>query len=203
MGGSLEPTSGTAIVLGASPRQSRRNIGYMRQQAQLIPYRTALQNAALGLEIRASLTAGSRDRVVSLIEEVGLADFQNAFPHELSGGMQQRVALARTLALDSPLVLCDEPFAALDFDTHLEMEEFFWNLIKRNNSACLFVTHDIESAIALGDRVLVLSSRPGRMAREIVLPPDFRTQSPIQSRESSRTPDYFKEIWELLRAKPA
>jgi NitT/TauT family transport system ATP-binding protein len=177
VGGLDEPTSGTVTVGGASPHDARsaKRIGFVPQSPALLPWRTVGANARLLLDVnrggRAGTFARSRSRSaqsanggdpVELLAEVGLADFADAYPHELSGGMQQRVALVRAIALGAPLLLMDEPFAALDEITRADMRHLLATLCERVATTVLFVTHSIAEAVFISDRVAVLSSRPGR-----------------------------------------
>lgn len=164
--GLVAPSAGTVIVDGMAPAQARaaKRIGFVPQRPALLPWRTVEANAALLLEInrrstRARLAATPRE----LLQQVGLGDFLDAYPDELSGGMQQRVSLARALALGAPLLLMDEPFAALDEITRTDMRHLVTRMCEPLSTTVLFVTHSIAEAVFISDRVLVLSSRPGRV----------------------------------------
>ena len=196
--GIIEPTSGTVSIFGGSPSKSHSKISYMPQQAKLLPYRNVLQNAALGLELRDNLTTDRIKKLSELLSFFGLAEFSRYYPQELSGGMRQRTALARTLAVNSPLLLCDEPFISLDFNTRLELEDLFWQTIRTENKTCVFVTHDIESAVALGDQIVIMSPCPGSIWRRIVLDEKIALTPPIDCRQSPLFSKYFSEVWEAL-----
>ena len=175
VGGLDEPTSGTVAVGAASPHDARaaKRIGFVPQSPALLPWRTVGANARLLLDVnrRAGQVANGADPV-ELLAEVGLADFADAYPHELSGGMQQRVAIVRAMALGAPLLLMDEPFAALDEITRADMRHLLARLCEQVATTVLFVTHSIAEAVFLSDRVVVLSSRPGRIvgAEDVDLP---------------------------------
>jgi NitT/TauT family transport system ATP-binding protein len=165
VGGLDEPTTGTVRVGDASPHDARaaKRIGFVPQSPALLPWRTVRANARLLLDVnRAAGTPNGTDPV-DLLAEVGLAEFADAYPHELSGGMQQRVAIVRAMALGAPLLLMDEPFAALDEITRADMRHLLARLCERVATTVLFVTHSIAEAVFLSDRVAVLSARPGRL----------------------------------------
>lgn len=164
--GLVPPSTGTITVDGVSPAQARaeKRIGFVPQAPALLPWRTVRSNASLLLDInRRSSPSRPTTSVDELLDEVGLADFADARPHELSGGMQQRVGLVRAFALDAPLLLMDEPFAALDEITRTEMRHLLTRLRAHHGATVVFVTHSISEAAFLSDRVAVLSSRPGRV----------------------------------------
>ena len=175
----ITPTGGSMQVLGASPETARlrRDIGFVFQDAALLPWRTALQNVELPLEVargKADTTRASRATPRELLELVGLKGSENAYPHELSGGMRQRVAIARALVSDPRVLLMDEPFGALDEITRDRLNEELLRVWRDLGMTVLFVTHSIYEAAFLGQRVLMLAANPGRV-KEIVpvnLPPD-------------------------------
>ena len=163
--GLIEPTSGSVRVHGRSPQQERlaKAFGLTPQQPSLLPWRTVRQNARLLTDVNVQPGRTGTDVIDSLLAEVGLADFADAYPHELSGGMQQRVALARAFALRARVLLLDEPFAALDELTRADMRHLLLDLWTRHQSTALFVTHSVAEAVLLSDRVIVLSGRPGHI----------------------------------------
>lgn len=197
--GIIEPTSGEVSVFGELPSKAHSRISYMPQGAKLLPYRNVLQNAAISLELRDKLTPQTIQKLTELLDFLGLAEFPNYYPMELSGGMQQRVVLARTLAVDASLLLCDEPFISLDFNTRLELEDLLWQTIKTENKTCVFITHDIESAVALGDQIIVMSPRPGSIWRSIDLDEEIAGTSPVVRRRLPLFSKYFSEVWQALR----
>jgi NitT/TauT family transport system ATP-binding protein len=182
------PTSGSIVVEGGSPADARRRkrIGFVPQSPALLPWRTVEQNARLLLDI--NRRAGSTPSVSTsdLLGEVGLSDFGDAYPHELSGGMQQRVGLVRAFALDAPILLMDEPFAALDEMTREEMRHLLMRLCEPLGTTVVFVTHSIAEAAFLSDRVAIMSARPGRVTDVVEVPfPHPRTA------ELEETDDFF------------
>ena len=165
VGGLVEPTSGRVTVDGASPHDARgaKQIGFVPQSPALLPWRTVAANARLLLDVNRHPTSGRGPGPAELLDEVGLREFADAYPHELSGGMQQRVALVRAIALGAPLLLMDEPFAALDEITRADMRHLLARLCEPLATTVLFVTHSIAESVFLSDRVAVLSARPGRI----------------------------------------
>jgi NitT/TauT family transport system ATP-binding protein len=165
VGGLEEPTSGRVIVDGASPHRARQDkrIGFVPQSPALFPWRTVAQNARLLLDVNRRRSEARGPTPTELLDHVGLTPFADAYPHELSGGMQQRVALVRAVALGAPLLLMDEPFAALDEITRTDMRHLLTRLCEPLATTVLFVTHSIPESVFLSDRVVVLSSRPGRI----------------------------------------
>lgn len=162
----LEPvSSGTITVDGAAPESARRRkrFGLIPQSPALLPWRTVEANARLLQDINVGANPSPLPDVIELLARVGLADFSDAYPHELSGGMQQRVGLVRAFALGAPYLLMDEPFAALDEITRADMRHLLATLCEPTNTGVLFVTHSLAEAVFLSDRVAVLSARPGRV----------------------------------------
>ena len=192
-----QPSEGSVEVLGVSPEEARGRVGYMLQRDELLEWRTIERNVLLGLEVRRELTKESRKRAASLLEKYGLGDFAGSYPRALSGGMRQRAALARTLALEPELLLLDEPFSALDYQTRLELEDELRSVIKSGGYTALLVTHDIAEAIAMSDRVAVFSGRPARVRKE------FTVDLPGSAFERRSQPGFaalFDGIWSELKA---
>jgi NitT/TauT family transport system ATP-binding protein len=165
VGGLDEPTSGTVTVDGATPHDARaaKRVGFVPQSPGLLPWRTVAANARLLLDVNRRVAVRQAPDPLDLLADVGLADFAGAYPHELSGGMQQRVSLVRAMALGAPLLLMDEPFAALDEITRADMRHLLARLCEQLATTVLFVTHSIAEAVFISDRVAVLSARPGRI----------------------------------------
>ncbi len=195
--GLLRPTSGSVRVDGATVDGARGQVGYMLQKDLLLPWRTVLENVMLGLEVRGIEHGAGRERALSLIRRYGLADFQHARPRSLSGGMRQRVAFMRTLALDPKAILLDEPFSALDFQTRLVLQSDMKRIIREQNKAAILVTHDIGEAIAMADRVLVLSQRPGTIKSMHKIRLDD-IADPGALRRSPQFNAHFDTIWHEL-----
>lgn len=195
--GLIKPTKGDVFVNGAPVVGPNAAVGYMFQQDHLFQWRTVLENCMLGLEVQGRRTAERRARVLAMLEDYGLADFAQRFPGQLSGGMRQRAALVRTLALDPKVLLLDEPFSALDYQTRLQLQEEMSRILRQQGRTVVLVTHDIAEAVSLADRVLVLSRRPARMKQEYIIDLPQRG-SPVQVRESPDFSHYFRRIWRDL-----
>ena len=156
----MEPESGTISIHGAPASMSRQRIGYMLQKDHLFEWRTIYKNVILGLEIQDRMSEKNLEHVEQLLRDYGLDQFRNARPSELSGGMRQRAALIRTLALNPDLLLLDEPFSALDYQTRLQVCDDVYRIIRKEKKTIILVTHDLSEAISMADRVLILSRRP-------------------------------------------
>lgn len=197
--GLLTPSSGTIQMNGFPVLESSPKIGYMLQKDHLLEHRTIWKNITLGLEIQHRLTKENLERIDHMMEEYGLSDFWNAYPRQLSGGMRQRAALIRTLALAPELLLLDEPFSALDYQTRLNVSNDIGSIIKKQKITAILVTHDLSEAISMADRILVFSRRPGRIKQ--MLPIRFAV-SPARPEEARNMPefkDYFNLIWKEIK----
>lgn len=161
--GLLHPTTGRVLIDGKDATGMIGQVGYMLQKDLLLPWRTVLDNVALGMEIRGVPIAEARDRAAPLLRRYGLGGFERRYPSSLSGGMRQRAALLRTLLIDMDVVLLDEPFGALDAQTKSQMQEWLLQLFNDFGRTVIFVTHDVEEAVFLSDDVYVMASRPGRL----------------------------------------
>ena len=198
--GLMPPTAGTVILGGQRQSGLSPQIGYMLQKDNLLAWRTVRSNVLLGLELRGQLSPERVAAVDALLSTYGLAAFQDKYPSQLSGGMRQRAALIRTLAPGPRVLLLDEAFSALDYQTRLSVTDDVHGILKSEGQTALMVTHDIPEAISMADRVAVLSARPARV-REVVditfgaepLPPLARRNEPAFGR-------YFNKIWRELDA---
>jgi NitT/TauT family transport system ATP-binding protein len=170
LAGLLAPSSGGASVNGEPTTGRRGLVAYMPQRDLLLPWRRALDNAVLGAQIAGAPVPAARERARGMFEQFGLAGFEQSWPGELSGGMRQRLALLRTFLLDRDVLLLDEPFGALDAITRRQMYAWLQEVWLADQRTALFVTHDVEEAIYLSDRVIVLSARPGRIVTELAVP---------------------------------
>ena len=190
LAGLEHPTDGTITLNGATPAEARagKRIGFVPQQPALLPWRTVASNARLLLDLNRSASPSSPTvSVEELLDEVGLSDFRDAHPHQLSGGMQQRVGLVRAFALDAPVLLMDEPFAALDEITRAEMRHLLGSLRERLGTTVVFVTHSIQEAAFLSDRVAVMTPRPGTIAQIVDIPLPHPRAPDIED-----TPEFFR-----------
>lgn len=194
--GLLQPTDGEILLDGQKILTS--NIGYMFQRDHLFEWRNIYKNILLGLEIQGKKDLQANEKYIDeLLTKYGLIDFKSKYPSELSGGMRQRVALIRTLAVKPKLLLLDEPFSALDYQTRLDVCDDVKNIISQEKQTVILVTHDISEAISLADKVVVLTKRPATIKTIQVL--DFdKTLTPFKRREAKNFSKYFNKIWEEL-----
>ena len=198
LAGMLTPESGTLLLNGTPlTADSRRHIGYMLQQDYLLEWRSIWKNVLLGLEIRHELTEESRAYAKQLLKQYGLKKFSQSKPSQLSGGMRQRAALVRTLVLKPELLLLDEPFSALDYQTRLSVSNDIGSIIRKEKKTAILVTHDLAEAVSMADRVIILTARPGRIQRivSVAFPTDL---TPMERRDHDDFKTYFNLIWKEL-----
>jgi NitT/TauT family transport system ATP-binding protein len=193
--GLLTPDSGRIRWHGREVSGQPQNVGYMLQKDLLLPWRTALGNAMLGLEIRGVAPSEAQDRSHAMLDQLGLHGFADHYPSTLSGGMRQRVALARTLVHEPDVLLLDEPFAALDFQSKLLIESDTAALVRQSKRSLLLITHDIEEAVSLADRVIVLSKRPTRVKAVYDIDLGTERTDMIAMRQSQDFSQYVRRIW--------
>lgn len=174
------------------------HIGYMLQKDNLFEWRSIYSNILLGLEIQHKNTPSARAQIDSMLDLYGLSAFKKAKPSQLSGGMRQRAALIRTLALEPDILLLDEPFSALDYQTRLTVSNDIGSIIRNEQKTAILVTHDIAEAISMGDKVIVLSKRPGTIASIIPINLTLDNRTPFSSRSAPEFNYYFNLIWEEL-----
>ncbi|MGN0495151.1 MAG: ABC transporter ATP-binding protein [Lachnospiraceae bacterium] len=196
--GLLPLTSGQIEMNGKPIASSDMNIGYMLQKDHLLEWRTIYKNLTLGLEIQHKLDKQHLTIIEELLKTYGLWDFRNAYPRQLSGGMRQRAALIRTLALSPDILLLDEPFSALDYQTRLNVSDDIGSIIKEKGISTLLVTHDLEEAISMADRVIVLSKRPGTIIADIPIKLSIDNRTPKTSRNAPEFNNYYNQIWEVV-----
>ena len=196
--GLMKPESGEIFLNGEPLTENSSKIGYMLQHDHLFEWRTVYRNVFLGLEIRGALSAESKKKAESLLEQYGLLPFAHARPSELSGGMRQRAALIRTLILEPGLLLLDEPFSALDYQTRLAVSDDIGQIIRRSGKTALLVTHDLSEAVSISDRVIILSERPASIARIVPIAFALEKDTPLNRRNAPEFKNYFNEIWKEL-----
>ncbi len=187
--GLLTPTAGKVIANG-------RSFGYMLQKDELFPWRTIEKNIFLPLEIKKSNDPDHRARAVALAEKYGLKQFLKSYPASLSGGMRQRAALIRTLSVDPDVLLLDEPFSALDYQTRLSVCDDVYRIIREEKKTALLITHDISEAISVADRIFVLSKRPAKIVAEHEI--RFPEAEPLKRRENQEFSRWFEVLWKEL-----
>lgn len=182
----IKPSDGKVNVNG--------NIGYMFQRDCLFEWNTIYKNILLGLEIQKNKNDKTLHEVQRMLKEYDLYEFKNSYPKQLSGGMRQRVALIRTLAVNPDLLLLDEPFAALDYQTKLTVSNDIYNIIKKEKKTAVMVTHDISEAISMADKIIVLSNRPAKVKKIFTINIDEET--PLKKRQNPKFQEYFEMIWD-------
>ena len=203
MGSGLDPASeGEVFVDGELVTKPSAHVAFMLQKDLLLPWRTIRENVEFGLEVLHRAPKDRRAIALELLRKCRLSEFVDHYPHQLSGGMRQRAALARTLAVNPAVLLMDEPFSALDAQTKMVLQQDLGRTLAETGKTALFVTHDLVEAIALSHRVLVMSQRPGRIIREIVIEiPDMG--NPMARRKHQKVGGYIAELMELLHMEEA
>jgi NitT/TauT family transport system ATP-binding protein len=196
--GLVRQSYGDVVVNGEPPRAGNRNIGYLFARDSLLPWRSVLANVELNMEVFGVAKAERRERALDMLKSVGLDSFASSYPAQLSQGMRQRVAIARTLAPLPSIVLLDEPFSALDAQTKLQLQETFSELWQGMSATVVLITHDLYEAVALADRVVIFTSRPGRVKKvlEVDLP---RPRSVYNLQGEDRYHHLYEEAWDSLR----
>lgn len=196
--GLLTAEEGSILMNDTPPSPGDPRIGYMLQKDHLLEWRTIYRNVILGLEIRDELTHEKLNYIDHMLCTYGLDKFRDAHPSQLSGGMRQRAALIRTLALKPELLLLDEPFSALDYQTRLNVSDDIGRIMKKENKPAILVTHDISEAISMADRIIVLTRRPATVARIITIDLELADRTPLASRNAPKFKSYFNLIWKEL-----
>ncbi len=176
------------------------NIGYMLQKDYLLEWRTIYKNITFGLEIKNKLNDEAKEYIYSLLKKYDLYEFKDKYPSQLSGGMRQRVALIRTLAINPDILLLDEAFSALDYQTRLSVTDDVYKIIKNENKTTIMVTHDIPEGISMSDKVIVLSNRPATIKNVHEINFDIKKRTPLKCRENEKFSKYFDNIWKELNA---
>ena len=197
--GLLPATQGEVLVNGQPVNKPGPDRAFVFQDFALMPWASVIRNVAFGLELRGVNKSERESIAIKYIKDVGLTGFEHSFPHELSGGMRQRVGLARALSVDSPVLLMDEPFSAVDEQTRRKFQEDLLNLVKNENKTFIFVTHSIEEAVYVSDQVALLLPRPSRVS-EIIKPSSFKNKDINSIRKDSEYLDTVERIWKSLRS---
>lgn len=204
--GLLNPQEGKILINGSDSVGLRKQIGYMHQKDLLFDWRTNQKNIYLADELKksgkkreSSISKATTERIKNLMNNYGLSGFEKKYPTSLSGGMKQRVALIRTLIGNPEILLLDEPFSALDFQTRLEVSEDIYKLIRSEGKTAILITHDIEEAVSMADRVLIMSSRPAVITDVIPINLTIENKTPLLAREAPEFNDYFQKIYKELR----
>lgn len=195
-----QQSSGEIFIDNSVPRISSCNIGYMLQKDYLLDWRSIYQNILLGLEIRKMISKNSLEYVDELLHKYGLYEFKDKYPSQLSGGMRQRVALIRTLTIKPNILLLDEAFSALDYQTRLSVADDVYKIIKSENITTIMVTHDIPESISMSDEVIVLSNRPSKIKSIHSIEFDMENRTPLTCRDNPKFSKYFDTIWKELNS---
>lgn len=198
--GLLKPEEGSILIDGVPQADSPAVIGYMLQRDHLFEWRTILSNVSLGLEIQKRLDEQALEELRRMLEAYGLGAFSDARPGQLSGGMRQRAALIRTLALKPDILLLDEPFSALDYQTRLEVSDDISSIIRTSKTTAILITHDLSEAIATADQILVLTSRPGQVKSiiDVNFAPEY--DRPLARRNAPEFSAYFNQLWKEMKS---
>ncbi|MEM9607946.1 MAG: ABC transporter ATP-binding protein [Actinomycetota bacterium] len=200
LAGLIQPSRGAARRYGADVRPGPDDLGYMLARGGLCPWRTARKNVEFGLELRGVRRTERRDRAMEALAEVRMEDFADSYPSQLSNGMRQRVAIARTMVIRPRLLLMDEPFSALDAQTRLTVQDSFLRAWEQQNATVILVTHDLGEAVLMADRVAVMTARPGRIKRDLVIDLE-RPRDLGELRFDQRYTDLEHELWLELRSE--
>jgi len=198
--GLLKPTEGVVTLEGKPIDTKHNDIGYMLQQDYLFPWKTIEENILLGLKISNQLDKEKKKQTLQLLNRMGLKGVEKQYPKELSGGMRQRVALVRTLATEPKLLMLDEPFSALDFQTKLHLEDLVSETLKSFHKTAILVTHDIGEAIAMSDRIFLFTARPGQIHKTFLVPEELHQLPPFQARNHELYQNLFQIIWKELES---
>lgn len=199
--GLLKPSSGDIYINSESSTNISTKMGYMFQRDQLFEWITVWDNILLGLKIQHKNIDDHTEKINSLLKNYGLWDFRSHYPNELSGGMRQKVALIRTLAVNPEVLLLDEPFSALDYQTRLNISDEIFKIIKKEGKTAIMVTHDISEAISMSNRIIVLSNRPAEIKKIFNIEFSVSHDSPLKSREEPEFRVYFNNIWKELNSQ--
>ena len=191
-------TTGEIYIEGEKEENISQKVGYMLQRDCLLEWRNILNNTMFGLEIKGMKNKENKEYVENLLKKYNLYDFKDKYPSELSGGMRQRVALIRTLAVKPKILLLDEAFSALDYQTRIMVTNDIYDILRKENITALIVTHDISEAISMSDRVLVLSKRPGTIKDIHKIDFEIENRTPINCRENPKFSQYFNTLWKEL-----
>jgi len=196
--GLIAPSSGQVLIDGEPVEGHHDKVGYMLQRDHLFEWRTIEENILLGLQVKRICNRQTRQKALDLLNKYGLGEFKTYHPHQLSGGMRQKVALIRTLAVDPEILLLDEPFSSLDYQTRLVLSGEIVDIIRREKKTAVLVTHDLAEAISMADRVLVLSPRPASIKAEVRIELGDENTTPLMKRKDPVFQKYFDNLWKEL-----
>lgn len=200
LAGLIRPSQGTCTRHGVEVEDGSKDLGYMLARGGLCPWRTARKNVEFGLEVRGVGRRERKERALNALAEVRMEDFADSYPAQLSNGMRQRVAIARTMVIEPGLLLMDEPFGALDAQTRLTVQDSFLRAWEHHRTTVVLVTHDLSEAVLMADRVVVMSARPGRIERDLLIDLE-RPRNIGELRFDQRFTDLEHELWLELRSE--
>ncbi len=198
LAGLITPTEGRVIMNGKELQEVDASTGYMLQQDYLFPWKTIKENILIGLQLTNRLNKEAEHKALRLLNKIGLNNVEDKFPNQLSGGMRQRAALVRTLAVNPQILLLDEPFSALDYQTKLKLENLVFETLKSFGKTAVLVTHDIGEAISMSDRIFLFSTNPGELHKVFDVPNELRILTPFQVRSHEAYSTLFQNIWKEL-----
>lgn len=196
--GLIKPSSGEILIDGEVQKGYSSKLGYMFQKDQLFEWLTVWDNVSIGLKIKKMMNAQTKEKLEGLLKNYNLWEFKDHYPNQLSGGMRQRVALIRTLALDPEVLILDEPFSALDYQTRLNVSDEIYEIIKREGKTAIMVTHDISEAVSMSSKIVVLSRRPAIIKKIVDVDFECDNLTPLKCRENSKFRIYFNDIWKEM-----
>jgi NitT/TauT family transport system ATP-binding protein len=179
-------------------KDRRTEIAYMMQKDLLLPWKTVYQNIIIGLDIQGKVNSHTKGYVLHYLSRFGISNLISSYPSKLSGGERQKVALIRTLMLDSEILLMDEPFSAIDYNTRLELQTQIYSLAKEKNKTVLLITHDIDEAITVSDRAIIFGNKPKGVFKDLKITFNFEKRSPFKVKQDPKFASYFSEIWQSL-----
>jgi len=193
--GLIKPSKGEILVDGNNLENSTIKFGYMFQKDQLFEWLNVYENVLIGLRVQHRKTVENIKNIENMLKEYKLEEFKKHYPSELSGGMRQRVALIRTLALNPEILILDEPFSALDYQSRLRAGDEIFKIIKQENKTVIMVTHDISEAISMSERIIIFSKRPAAVKKDVYIDFEDDSLTPLKKRENPRFREYFDSVW--------
>jgi NitT/TauT family transport system ATP-binding protein len=196
--GLIRPTSGEVRIKGKKINGPSPQVGYMLQSDYLFEWQTIQENVLVGLRVMGKFSTESKKHANYLLHEMGLSEYKDHYPSQLSGGMRQRAALVRTLVTNPDILLLDEPFSALDYQTRLKLEDLVFETLKKHEKTAILVTHDIGESIAMSDKIIVLDNDPGKFKQEVQIPEHIRHSLPFHARDKEGYLELFHKIWKEL-----
>ena len=193
--GLIEPSKGEILVDGEKVKNINKKFGYMFQKDELFEWLNVYENVLIGLKVQHKKTKENIEKIEEMLKEYKLEEFKKHYPSELSGGMRQRASLIRTLALNPEILILDEPFSALDYQSRLRASDEIFKIIKQENKTVIMVTHDISEAISMSERIIIFSRRPASIKKDVCIDFEDDSLTPLEKRENPRFRKYFDAVW--------